>query len=390
MTPRERVLRAINHQEPDRIPISFGGTMSSGILECPPTGRAYSRLCTHLGIVPHEPPDFGFMNNYVSNIDERILCRFGSDFRRIDPNGPDLLTSKDGSRTVLGIYCGLRVKNGGVYDDVFEYPLWHAETLRDIRDYPYWPQRGDFQRLAAGKAEEARQLQAGDYAVVVDTFLVFPFLMYPMLTGFEKWLIDMKSNSSFYFALADRLLEVGLDIIGAFLGAVGPCVNVVCTYDDVGTQRGLTCSRQDYMQFIQPYEKQIIDRIKKVTDAVVYRHSCGSVYELIPDFIEMGIQILNPVQPLAWNMEPWRLKREFGKDLCFFGGVDTQELLPHAAPPEIEHSVVNLIRDYGSGGGFVLAPSSNIEPDTPPENVVALYEAALRHGAYPLRTSENP
>jgi uroporphyrinogen decarboxylase len=388
MTPRERVRRAINHQEPDRIPISFGGTMSSGILECPPNGNAYSMLCTYLGIEPREPPDFGFMNNYVSNIDERILHRFGSDFRRIDPNGPDVLTSKDGSRTVLGIYCGLRVRNGGLYDDVFEYPLQNATTLQDIRDYPFWPQRNDFRRLVADKADQARQLSAGDYAVVVDTLLVFPFLMYPMLTGFEKWLTDMKSDPRFYSALADRLLEVGLDIIDAFLGAVGSYVDIVCTYDDVGTQRGLTCSRKDYKQFIQPYEKQIIDRIRKVTDAVIYRHSCGSVYELIPDFIEMGVQILNPVQPRAWNMEPWRLKQEFGSDLCFFGGVDTQELLPHSTPLEIERSVVDLICDYGPGGGFVLAPSSNIEPDTPPENVVALYETASRHGAYPLQISK--
>jgi uroporphyrinogen decarboxylase len=291
---------------------------------------------------------------------------------------------------VLGIYCGVRVRNGGLYDDVFEYPLQNAATLQDIRDYPFWPQRSDFQRLAVGKAEQARHLRAGDDAVVVDTFLVFPFLMYPMLTGFEKWLTDMKSDPRFYFALADRLLEVGLDIIDAFLGAVGSYVDVVCTYDDVGTQRGLTCSRHDYKQFIQPYEKQIIDRIRKFTNAAVYRHSCGSVYELIPDFIEMGIQILNPVQPRAWNMEPWRLKQEFGRDLCFFGGFDTQEILPNATPLEIERSVVELIRDYGQGGGFVLAPSSNIEPDTPPENVVALYEAALKHGGYPLQMSKSP
>ena len=390
MTPRERVRKAINHQEPDRIPISFGGTMSSGILECPPDGRAYSNLCTHLGIEPGEPPDFGFMNNYVANIDERILCRFGSDFRRIDPNGPDVLVSKDGSRTVRGIYCGIRVRNGGLYDDIFEYPLQNATTLRDIRDYPYWPRRSDFQHLATGKAEEAARLQGGDHAVVVDTLLVFPFLMYPMLTGFEKWLTDMKTDPVFYFALADRLLEVGLDIIDAFLGEVGSSVDIVCTYDDVGTQRGLTCSRQDYRQFIQPYERQMIDRVRKVTNAAIYRHSCGSVYELIPDFIEMGVKILNPVQPRAWNMEPWRLKKEFGRDLCFFGGVDTQELLPHSTPREIERSVGYLIGDYGPGGGFVLAPASNIEPDTPPENIVALYEAALRHGAYPLQMSKTP
>jgi uroporphyrinogen decarboxylase len=390
MTPRERVRKAINHQEPDRVPISFGGTMSSGILECPPDGRAYSNLCALLGIEPGEPPDFGFMNNYVANIDERILCRFGSDFRRIDPNGPDVLVSKDGSRTVLGIYCGLRVKNGGLYDDLLEYPLKNATTLRDIRDYPYWPRRSDFQNLASGKAEEAQRLLGGDHAVVVDTLLVFPFLMYPMLTGFEKWLTDMKTDPVFYFALADRLLEVGLDIIDGFLGEVGSSVDIVCTYDDVGTQRGLTCSRQDYRQFIQPYERQMIDRVRKVTDAVIYRHSCGSVYELIPDFIDMGVKILNPVQPRALNMEPWRLKKEFGRDLCFFGGVDTQDLLPRSTPREIERSVGSLIGDYGPGGGFVLAPASNIEPDTPPENIVALYEAALRYGSYPIQMSRTP
>lgn len=382
MTSRERVRKAVNHREPDRIPISFGGTMSSGILECPPAGKAYSKLCAHLGIEPREPPDFGFMNNYVTNIDERILDRFGSDFRRIDPNAPEVLVGKDATRTILGIYCGVRVRNGGLYDDVYEYPLRDAESSGDVRAYPFWPTGMDFRHLAIGKPAEAQRLSAGPHAVVADAFLVFPFLMYPMLTGFEKWLLDMKSNPRFYFALADRLLEIGFEIIDEFLGAIGPFVDIVCTYDDVGTQRGLTCSRADYRKFIQPYERQIIERIRNVTDAFIYRHSCGSIYELIPDFIEMGVQILNPVQPRARDMEPWRLKRNFGRDLCFLGGADTQELLPHTTPREIERAVVDLIHDYAAGGGFVFAPSSNIEPDTPPENVAALYEAALRHGVY--------
>jgi len=387
-TPRKRVLAAIEHKESDRVPISFGGTDTTGILECPPDGKNYTRLCKYLGIEEYEKPNIGYAFNVVDNIDERILEKFGSDFRRIKPNPPEVKIEPDGTKTVLGVYCGMRVKKMGYYDDVFEFPLRNCESKKDIEQYPLWPTSDDFNKLAKGKKEEAKNLRENtNYAIVADTYLAFPFLMYPLLAGYEKWFIDMKLNPKFYFALADKLFEVGLGIVEKFIGAVGNYIDIVCTYDDMGNQEGLLCSRKDYVKFIKPYEKQMIEYIKKYTNAKIYRHSCGSVYEIIPDFIEIGVEILNPVQPLAKNMEPWRLKREFGKYLTFMGGIDTQKLLPYGTPEEIKEGVKKIIEIYAPGGGYILGPSHNIEPDTPPENIVAMYEAAQKFGKYPILKS---
>ena len=384
-TSRKRVLAAIEHREPDRVPISFAGTSATGILECPPNGRGYTKLCKYLGIHDYEKPDISAVFNMVGNVDERIKKRFGSDLRAVATNPPRVQMEPDGTKTILGSWCGMRIKKTGLYDDVFEFPLKDMTCTKDIKRYPFWPTDEDFKLLAQGKREEAKRLrETTDYALVAETYLSYPFLTYPLLCGYEKWFIDMKLNHTFYFALCDKLLEIGLRVIEAFFGAVGEYVDIVCTFDDMGNQQGLLCSRNDYLSLIKPYETQIIAEIKKHTQAEIYRHSCGSVYEIISDLIEIGVDILNPVQPLAKNMEPWRLKKEFGRDLTFCGGIDIQELLPHKTAEQVKRGVKETIQIYTPGGGYILGPSHNIEPDTPPENIVAMYEAAQEYGTYPI------
>lgn len=384
-TSRKRVLAALEHKEPDRVPLSFGGTLSTGILECPPDGKNCSKLYKYLGIQDYEEPKVGFAFNYVSNIDEYVKKKFGNDLQLITSGlNKEPKMEPDGTKTATGIFCGLRIKKMGYYDDIFEFPLRNASSKKDIEQYPFWPEPDDFNSLAEGKEKEVKNLRENtDYAIAVDDFFLFPFLMYPLLTGYDKWFLDMKLNPKFYFALADKLLEIGLTMHEKLLGAIGDYVDIVATYDDMGTQQGLLCSHKDYVKFIKPYEEQMIKSIRKYTKAKIYRHSCGSVYDVIPDFIEIGVDILNPLQPLAKNMEPWRLKKEFGNDLCFCGGIDTQELLPRGTPEEVREGVKKTIEAYAPGGGYILGPSHNIEPDTPPENIVAMYEAAQEYGKYP-------
>ena len=383
-TARKRVLAAVNHREPDRVPISFGGTAATGIVECPPEHKNYTKLCEFLHIQDYQELNRGTFST-VYNIDERILQKFGSDFRRIVPNLSEIQIESNGTKTLLGINCGLQVKKIGYYEDVFEFPLQNCKSKKDIERYPFWPSADDFSYLAEGKREEAKRLKEDtDYALVAAGYSGFPFLMYPLLTGYEKWFMDMKLNPEFYFALSDKLLEIGLRIYEEFLGAIGDYIDVVTTYDDMGSQQGLFCSREDYLKSIKPYEKQIIEHIRKYTNARIYRHSCGSVYDIIPDFIEMGINILNPVQPLAKNMEPWRLKKEFGKYLTFCGGIDIQDLLPHKTPEKVTEEVRKTIEIYAPGGGYIFGPSHNIQLDTPVENIVAMYEAAQKYGQYPI------
>jgi len=382
---RKRVFTALAHKEPDRVPINFGGCAQTTLLECPPEAPAVTSLYRYLGIEDYEKPKTGLIANQVYNMDPRVMDRFGSDFRLIMPDGGGGVRAEpDGSKTLLGVNCGMRAKRVGLYDDIFEYPLRNCTSIREINEYPYWPAESDFKDLTRGAAEKAKHLrESTDKVILEDTFKAFPHLMYSLLSGMEKWMVDMKTDTKYYFALSDKLFEVGLRYVDHWIGAIGKYVDIVSTYDDLGTQQAPLISHEDYVKYLKPYEKQMIEHIKKYTDAKIYRHSCGSVYQFIPDFIEIGVDILNPVQPLAQNMEPWRLKREFGKDLTFFGGIDTQQLL-YTSPERIQQGVKEVIQTYGRGGGYILGSSHNIEPDTPVENILAMFDAALEYGRYPL------
>ncbi len=382
---RRRVFASLAHREPDRVPINFGGCAQTTLLECPPEAPAVTKLYERLGISDYAAPDTGAIANQVYNMDPRVMDLFGSDFRLIMPGGGRLEPSPDGSWTILGMMCGARAKRVGLYDDIFEYPLRDCTTKRQIAEYPYWPTEEDFKALAPReKVEEARALREHSGKVVLeDGYKAFPHLMYSMLCGMDKWMVDMKTDEDFYFALSDSLFEIGIRYVDHWLGAIGQYVDVVSTYDDLGTQNGPLLSREDYVRYLKPYEKRMIEQVRKHTNAKIYRHSCGSIYDFIPDLIGIGVEILNPVQPLARNMEPERLKREFGKDLTFFGGIDTQELL-YKSPEEVRKGVAETIRIYGKGGGYILGSSHNIEPDTPTENILALFETANEAGRYPL------
>ena len=379
---RKRVFSALKHIEPDRVPINFGGCAQTTILESSPDFRACTKLYEYLDLKDYDPPKTGPLANQVYNIDERVMRMFGSDFRLIMPNSGKVEVLPDCSKRVLGISCGLRVKKIGLYDDVFEFPLKDLTNVHDIKKYPYWPTEEDYNYLAAGKVEEAKALlENTEYVILEDTYKAYPALMYALLCGYEKWFIDMKTNEKLYFALSDKLFEIGCKVVEHWIGAIGEYVDIVSTYDDLGSQAGPLISHRDYVRYLKPYEKEMIQHIKKYTNAKIYRHSCGSIYDFIPDLIEIGVEILNPVQPLAKNMEPQRLKKEFGRDITFFGGLDTQQLL-YKPVQKVKDGVKELIDIYAPGGGYIFGTSHNIEPDTPTENIVAMFQTAQEYGHY--------
>ena len=384
MIPRERVLKAVEHKEPDRVPINFGGTLCAGIIESIPDGRIYTRLCEYLGFGDRPEPAIADCLNIVTNVDERVQKSFGADIRVVAPGMRPAKIETDGTKT-WEAFCGVRIKKMGYYDEFFDFPMRNITSVKEIKSYPFWPDPED-PFITEGKREEAKRLhEETGHAIAADSFFsAMPFNLYAFLTGTERWYMDMKLNPRFYFALCDKLLELGIAMNTRYLKEVGEFIDIFVTYDDIGGQEGLLISHSDYRKFIHPYTKLMIEAIKKHTDAKIFRHCCGSAYDAIQDFIEIGTDIYHPAQPGAKNMEPWRLKKEFGKDITFCTGIDIQRTLPFETPKGVEEAVKQMIEVYAPGGGFIIAPTHNIEPDTAPENIVAAFDAAKKYGRYPI------
>jgi uroporphyrinogen decarboxylase len=391
MTSKERVYAACNHREPDRVPICFGGNSATVIDEVPPNGTAASDLYRLIGINDAEP-QFGLVGNIVAAPDERVIRRLHSDMHYLYANVPTEVIQEDENTKVWPFYFGMRIKTIGQHSmiDFTNPPMAHMTTEKDIEEYPYWP---DLETdIMGGVVDQARKLhEETDYFVVGDTpFAYYPFNGYGFNSGMDKWLMDMKIRPRFYHKLATKFLEANLALTGQFYRGVGQYVDAAMIYDDLGTQVSGLMSVEDYREFYKPYQAEIIKNIRGHLrpNAKIMIHSCGSIYQFIPDLIEIGVQILNPLQPLASHMEPWRLKRDFGRDIVLLGGHDTQLLLPNGTPEENKDGVKKLLEEYAPGGGYIFAASINIQADTPAENILASFDTASESGEYPISISQ--
>ena len=385
MTSRERVYMAANFEEPDRIPINFGGSEGTGILECPPDGCICSELYSYLNLEDPNPIRIGAWANEVWNIDERVKQRFRSDTLPIFPRLPAPVLQPDGSKT-WPFFCGMRIKKVGYYDDAFDFPMAHMTSKKDIDDYPWPDPNTDIMDGGVEKYAKTLHEKTDKFIVGINFFDMFPFNGYAYLSSMSKWLTDIKIRPQFYHQLADKFMELTLALDEQFYKGVGQYVDGAQIFDDLGTQQGPLMSHADFEEFYKPYTAEIIKNIRKYIrpEAKIILHSCGSVYKFIPDLIDIGVDILHGVQPLACNMEPERLKKEFGGDITFMGGLDIQKLLPLCNEEEVKEGVKKLTATYGPGGGYIFAAAHNIEPDTPPQNIVAAFEAAYEYGHYPL------
>ena len=392
MTRRERVYAAINHKEFDRLPISFGGTLCSGITESPPNGplsRLYEHLAKTEGMKDFEPIEIPDVFNIIAYPDRRVQDRLHSDMVTVTSNRPEetVRLEDDGVTKTLKYACGMRVRRVGPYDEPVDYPMKHMTTEKDIDEYPYWTDTSI--NVMEGVVERARYFhEETDLFVSGDSLATFyPFNAYCYLGGMEKFLTDMRIRPNFFHRLSQKMLDIGLATIDQFFGGIGKYLDGAVIYDDLGTQQGPMMSLTDYREFYKPYTAEIIKRIRRYIrpEAKIIYHSCGSTFSYLADFIEIGVNVINPLQPLAKNMEPWRLKREFGKDVAFLGGWDIQRLLPLGTPEENREGVKKLISEYAHDNtGYIFAPSHNIEPDTPPENIVAGYDEAYEYGRNPI------
>jgi uroporphyrinogen decarboxylase len=371
MNARERVLKSLNHEEPDRIPIDLGSTENTSIARI-----AYLNLRRHLGL--GEDPEPYVINRQMDSVfpKDDLLKFYQVDTRPVRPSSSWKAKTCEMPDNSFYDEMGIRWKKAAYYYDMVEHP-WEDYSLDEVIKAqlpdPFAPGR------LSGVKDEGRSLFGDtEYAIVVGHITWGPFELGCALRGYERFLMDLASEPKLAEILLDKNLELAIAFWDAYLSEVGDYVQVAAQGDDLGMQTGSIISPKMYRRYVKPRHKQLFDFIRSKTNAKIFLHSCGSVYNLIPDLIEIGVDILSPVQFTAANMELVRLKKEFGKDLTFWGGgVDTQQVLPYGSLEEIRDSVRRNIDILADGGGFVFVPVHNIQADISPERIQAVYGTAL-------------
>jgi uroporphyrinogen decarboxylase len=381
MTPRARVLAALDHTEPDRVPIDLGGNQT-GIHKF-----AYQRLIEHLGL--DEQVVLMDAVQQLARPSEAVLERLRVDTRYVWAGGAKgfqggIVQNRRGGRLWHDLTDEFGVTwsmpdDSPYYMDISHSPL-AGLSLDEIRAYPF--PKGDDPARFEGLRDRVLELRENTpYAVVSGiSGVVYEICWY--LRGLENLFIDMMDRPQVLEVLIDRTLEFWLGWFRLFLDEVGDVVDVIMIGDDLAGQTGPLYPPRIYRAIVKPRQKRLVQYIKSRTRAKVWYHSCGSVTEYIPDLLDNGIDILNPVQISARGMEPQRLKAQWGDRLVFWGGgIDAQHVLPRASPEEVREHVRRNLAAFKPGGGYVFNNVHNIQADVPPENTLAMYDAAYEFGA---------
>ncbi len=382
MTSRERVRIALSHQEPDRVPFDLGTTPVTGIHV-----RAYRALVEALGLDVPEPKLVDPVQQLAAP-DEKVLEALGADCRSTLLRLPYRTLDnpwQDDRYVYFQDEWGLTRRmplDDGLYFDLCEHPLRGVQTVAEVEAHQ-WPDpvAGLDRDLLRSAVDE---LDASGYAVVTRGFGAGFLELLLWLQGYEDGYINLIANLAVTEAILDKVLELKLAYAQAVLETVGDKVDVFYLGDDLGQQRGPQVSQELYLRCFHPRLCEYHGSVRRwAPGARIFFHCCGDCYEFLPHLVETPIDILNPVQVSASHMsDTARLKREFGDRLSFWGGVDTQHVLPHGTPQEVRDEVRRRIEDLGPGGGYVLNPVHNVQADVPPENLLALVEARDEYGWY--------
>lgn len=382
MTSRECILKTLNHKEPERIPIDIGGTMVSAIHRI-----AQKNLLEYLGYSPCE--EVLDIIQQMVRTDERVSKLFGNDCYAILPGTSSkwyLEITKDKEASYFIDEWGITFKkpHDGLYYDVCKSPLSEG-TMEALKNYS-WPDGADLGRIDGLRERANKAFNQTEYALIMADGNWGLMLQAAIVVGFETLYMSFINNEKFIRTVLEKILEFSLAYWDSVLPQVKEYVQVVQIADDLGTQYGPLINPKIYRKLVKPLHKTLIDRIKKHCDAKIFFHSCGAVLEFIPDFIDIGIDALNPVQVSAQGMDTNKLKKEFGKYITFWGGgCDTQKVLSRGTPKDVKKEVLKRISDMGHGGGFIFCPIHNIQADVPPENLKIMYNTVLEYGVYPLK-----
>lgn len=382
MDSRARVIQALHHQEPDRVPIDLGATIVSSIVK-----ESYVELRQYLGLPTAEIQTLDYVQQ-LPYLDEALMQRFGVDFRMVQL--PSATSSRveifeDGDYFAFYDRWGSKLhmpKADGFYFDWVDFPI--KETTMQALDAYRWP-LPDSEEVNMQLGKLARQFhECSDYALVGSAVIGGGIFEQPArVMGLQNFLMALISEPAFADRLMETITDIYIESCNRYLDYVGPYIQVFTYWDDVAGQNGWLINPALYRRMIKPKQKRLVEAIKKKTDAKLFYHGCGATRDLIPDLIEIGFDILNPVQVSAKGMDTKALKAEFGSEMVFWGGaVDTQRVLPFGRPQDVEDEVKRRIDDLAPGGGFVFAPIHNIQALVPPENIVAMFDTALEYGRY--------
>lgn len=394
MKPRARILRAIHHQPADRVPIDIGGTRQSGI-----AATTYHQLKQRLGI---ESPTHVFdLYQMLAEIERPVVERLGGDaiglyrpdvafgirnedwkpWRTFDgtpvlvPGTFQPRQEPDGSLVIVrdGEPIARMPKDGFYFDRLETYP---GAAHVDLEGY-------DPPALTADACEHYR-LQSKALYENTEFAIVAPMgppyeLFYGLGTGnFESWMMTLACEPDYVHQLYECLVTAWIENLKRFVDAVEDRVQILQICDDFGTQQSLFLSVDMFRKLVMPHYQRGLEWIHENTDMKVLLHSDGAIFPLLPSLVEMGIDILNPVQTSAAGMDPVKLKQNFGSQLVFWGGsLDCQKTLPYGTAAEVAEEVQRHVEVFAPGGGYVFASVHNVQANVPPENVLAMFDTAL-------------
>ena len=374
MKPRERFQKAMNHEEPDRVPIDLWIT-----------GAAYENLKSHLRITAPEIQEWGIMSNW--KISEEMLRRLHVDFRRVYMNPSSSFEPKDHGDGTIDSEFGSRFAWFGPYLEVVHFPWAEFTEVEQIEQYE-WLDPDDPSRMD-GVADRAKHLhEKTDFAVigmVGGPWGAFEICAHYM-RGFDKFLVDLATRKDLAKAMMDKAMRLAIEMNRVLLDEAGDYLDLVLVGDDLGHQHGLIMSPKMYRDLVKPRHKKIYSDIhKRAPHVKVLYHSCGAIEPMIDDLIEVGVDILNPLQPLARGMESALLKKKYGDRICFHGGVDLQDAMAATGTlDDVRKEVETRLLAFAPRGGYIFAPAHNLQPDSTPEKIVEMYDHAEKKGKYTI------
>jgi uroporphyrinogen decarboxylase len=320
--------------------------------------------------------------------DESVLQRLHSDARGVLDAYPQRVYERNRNRPAHSPFVddwgtgSSEVEPGVWFPGI--HPMKEAKTLEDIEKYP-WPDMDDPTRVAHVKAEAQKLAEQNQYAIIGTPWLLFPLERAFAMQGMDTFLMNLAGNPEFAEALLKKIASLCKILMGHFLEAAGDNLDIIKIGDDIGTQNSLLMSPKMYRKILKPIHADYIAFIKERTKAKLFFHTDGDVFPLIPDFIEIGVDILNPIQTSAGKMSNIaELKSQFGKSLTFCGAVDTHRILPSGTPQQVRDEVKRVIEIMAPGGGYMVASVHTIMDEVPPENILAMVDAVEEFGKYPI------